>query len=55
MIICKCCAFKIIPMQIMYVAQKKHTSKQANNQKLEFWLRRVQTMFITSFLNLRNG
>lgn len=42
-------------MQIVYGTQTKHTSKQTNNQKLEFWLRRVQTMFITSFLNLRNG
>jgi hypothetical protein len=31
-------------MQIVYGTQTKHTSKHANNQKLEFWLIKVQTM-----------
>ncbi len=55
MIICKCCTFKIIPIQIVHGTQTKQTFKQANNQKLEFWLIRVPTMFITSFLNLETS
>ncbi len=55
MITCKCCAFRIIIMQIMYGTQMKEASKQVNNQYFKFWPRKVQTIFIASIPNLENG